>query len=132
MLVFSCMSNFWSMVSVPLKNNILNSSEYFAIFLIAVTAFFSKRCVLHHHSHPLVGTVLYVHLCHVRKKRCTFHFLFFLFFSLLKCTHEFAEHCIKFIKNHLILRLQKWMQKEVLFIFFPWGKKMSQKSCTYL
>lgn len=46
-----------------------------------------------------------------------------LFFVLMKCAHEFAEHCIKFIKNYLILKMQKWMQKKCYLYFFLLKKK---------
>lgn len=58
-------------------------------------------------------------------------FIYFFFFFLLKCTHEFSEHCIKFIKNHLILRLQKWMQKKCYLYFSLREKKTCLRKVVY-
>lgn len=104
------------------------------LFFISVTVFFSTGCVLHHHSHRVVGTVSTVHLCHAKTKTLHlpfFHLYIYIFFFLLKCTHEFSEHCIKFIKNHLILRLQKWMQKKCYLYFSLREKKTCLRKVVY-
>lgn len=100
--VFYCMSHFQGMVSVPLKNNELNSSDFFFSSFLWLHSLLKGVCCLS----PFTASSWNCFICTtVSCKYKTMHLPFFLFFFLLKCPHEFAEHCIKFIKNRLILRL---------------------------
>lgn len=137
MLVFYCMIHFeaWSalVVSVPVENNVLNlmtiSLSLFFLWLHS----FQRGVFFPSPSTPSSRNCFICTPVSCKGKKMHLPFFSFLSFCPLECTHKFAEHCIKFTKNHFILRLQKWMQKKVLFIFFSWGKKnMSQKRCTYL